>query len=124
MSDPESHPMSDWPPDLQQLWNTFARSGEVDAQHPPATVQEAYNQVVEVQVRHMQEAMQDVACLVAESELLPVNLRRKLAVCARCGAGDLEHFYTAKRTGRTLCAACFHQGVEQGLAQNPASADS
>ena len=49
--------------------------------------------------------------------LLPVNLRRTLAVCAKCGAGDLEHFYTSKRDSRTLCAGCFEQRVERGLAR-------
>ena len=114
MSDPDSHPMTDWPPDLLHLWHRFTLSGEVDPHHPPATVQEAYNQVVEIQARHMREVVQDiqqdVACLVEESEdtLLPVNLRRKLAVFARCGVGNLEHFYTGKRSGKILCPAC-HQ---------------
>ncbi len=44
--------------------------------------------------------------------LLPVNLRRTLAVCAKCGAGDLEHFYTGKRTGKVLCPACFERQVK------------
>ena len=43
-----------------------------------------------------------------EEELLSANLRRTLAVYARCGAGDLEHFYTGKRTGKVLCPTC-HQ---------------
>ena len=43
-----------------------------------------------------------------EEELLSANLRRTLAVCARCGATDLEHFYTGKRTGKVLCPTC-HQ---------------
>ena len=49
--------------------------------------------------------------LIAESEdaLLPVNLRRTLAVCTRCGAGDLEHFYTGKRIGKVLCPACYER---------------
>ncbi len=29
--------------------------------------------------------------------------------CFDCGARNLEHFYTCKRDGRTLCAACFQQ---------------
>ena len=36
--------------------------------------------------------------------------------CARCGAGDLEHFYTSKRNGNTLCTDCFQHRVERGLA--------
>ena len=61
----------------------------------------------------MQELQTNVDALIAESEdaLLPVNLRRTLAVCAKCGAGDLEHFYTAKRTGKVLCQACYARQV-------------
>ncbi len=113
MSEPDSHPMADWPPELQRWWNKFAVTGEVDSQNPPATAREAYHLLVEAQLRQIQGVVQElqtnVDALIAESEdaLLPVNLRRTLAVCTRCGAGDLEHFYTAKRSGRTLCEACF-----------------
>ncbi len=48
-----------------------------------------------------------------EEELLSANLRRTLAVCAKCGAGDLEHFYTAKRTGKVLCPACYERRGER-----------
>ncbi len=113
MSDPDSHPMADWSPDVQRWWNKFAVTGEVDSQNPPATAQEAHRLLMEIQLRQMQEVVQElqtnVDALIAESEdaLLPVNLRRTLAVCARCGAGDLDHFYTAKRTGKVLCTACY-----------------
>ncbi len=121
MSDPDSHPMADWPDELLRWWNKFAVTGEVDSQHPPATAREADHLLVEVQLRRMQGVVQElqanVDALIAESEdaLLPVNLRRTLAVCARCGAGDLENFYRSKRGGRTLCAGCFEQRVERGL---------
>ena len=71
--------------------------------------------LVEVQLRQIQGVVQElqtnVDALIAESEdaLLPVNLCRKLAVCARCGAGDLEHFYAGKRTGKVLCPACYER---------------
>ncbi len=54
----------------------------------------------------------DALMAVSDDELLPVNLRRKLAVCAKCGAADLEHFYTGKRTGKVLCPACFERQVK------------
>ncbi len=113
MSDPDSHPMADWSPDLLRWWNKIAVTGEVDSQNPPATAQEAHNLLVQIQWRQIQEVVQElqtnVDALLAESddELLPVNLRRTLAVCAKCGAGDLEHFYTGKRTGKVLCPACY-----------------
>ncbi len=115
MSDPDFHPMADWSPDLLRWWNKFAVTGAVDSQHPPATAQEAHRLLMEIQLRQMQEVVQElqtnVDALLAESddELLPVNLRRTLAVCAKCGAGKLEHFYTAKRTGKVLCQACYQR---------------
>jgi len=33
------------------------------------------------------------------------------ALCAGCGAHDLEHFYTSRREGETLCADCFQKRV-------------
>ncbi len=36
-------------------------------------------------------------------------------VCRDCGARELEHFYSSKRDGRTLCAGYFQQRVERGL---------
>ncbi len=105
--------MADWPPGLQRWWNKVAILGGVDSQHPPATAQEAHRLLVEARLRQMQDVakaiQENVTALLAETddELLDANLRRKLAVCARCGAGDLEHFYTAKRTGKVLCQACY-----------------
>ncbi len=32
-----------------------------------------------------------------------------------CGARDLEHFYTPKRSGTMLCTACFQQRVERDM---------
>ncbi len=83
--------MANWPNELLRWWNKFAVTGEVDSQNPPATAQEAHRLLVEVQLRQMQEVVQElqtnVDALMAESEdaLLPVNLRRTLAVCASVG---------------------------------------
>ena len=33
------------------------------------------------------------------------------ALCAGCGAHDLEHFYTSRRESETLCANCFRKRV-------------
>ena len=84
--------MANWPPDLLHLWHRFTVSGELDPHHPPATVLDAYDQVTAIQARHLREVVQDiqqdVTAVIAESEdaLVPVNLRRTLAVCARGGA--------------------------------------
>ena len=107
--------MADWPDELLRQWNKFSLTGDVDADHPPATAREAQHLLMEAHLRQMQGVVQElqanVDALLAESEdaLLPVNLRRTLAVCAKCGAGELEHFYTAKRTGKVLCQACYER---------------
>ncbi len=47
-----------------------------------------------------------------EVGLLDAALEPKLAACAQCVAGELEHFYTSKRNGKTLCTDCFQHRVE------------
>ncbi len=41
--------------------------------------------------------------------------RAKPVVCSDCGARHLEHFYTARVGGSTLCAGCFPRRVERGV---------
>ncbi len=43
--------------------------------------------------------------------------RARRVVCRHCGARDLEHFYTARVGGATLCPGCFQRRVERGVAQ-------
>ncbi len=47
--------------------------------------------------------------------------RARRVVCVDCGARDLEHFYTARGGGATLCAGCFQSRVERGVARKAAS---
>ncbi len=47
--------------------------------------------------------------------------RARPVVCSDCGARDLEHFYTARVGGSTLCAGCFQSRVERGVARKAAS---
>ncbi len=43
--------------------------------------------------------------------------RARRVVCVDCGARHLEHFYTARAGGSTLCAGCFQSRVERGTAK-------
>lgn len=43
--------------------------------------------------------------------------RVRPAVCVDCGARDLEHFYTARDSGATLCQGCFQSRLERGTAR-------
>ncbi len=113
------------PDALLRLWNKFALHRGLDANNPPATIEEAYRQVIALQLGHvaylLEDIYRDANALVAEEGLLDANAQQAGAVCARCGAGDLEHFYTSKRRGTMLCEACFQRQVEGGQAREAAA---
>ncbi len=107
-------------------WRDCAERGEVDGHTPPTSVVEAYLMVAEAQGRRLAgipwgDGRHDLA---DDEELMLAELPPTRATCARCGAGDLEHFYTSKRNGKTLCTDCFQQRVEQGLAWEAAAGDA
>ncbi len=43
--------------------------------------------------------------------------RARPVVCVDCGARHLEHFYTSRTGGSTLCQWCFQSRVTRGLAR-------
>ncbi len=43
--------------------------------------------------------------------------RARPVVCVDCGARHLEHFYTARVGGSTLCRGCFQSRVNRGVAR-------
>ncbi len=99
-----------WPRHLQASWRDCAERGEVDGHTPPTSVVEAYLMVAEAQGRRLAgipwgDGRHDLA---DDEELMLAEMMPTRATCATCGAGDLEHFYTAKWTGKVLCSAC-HQ---------------
>ncbi len=119
-------PPTTWPRHLQESWRDCVERGEVDAQNPPDSLIEAYLLVAEVRTKRLSgipwgDGRHDPA---DDEELMLAELTPTRATCAGCGAGDLEHFYTSKRDGRTLCADCFQQRVEQRLAREAAAADA
>ncbi len=58
MPTPDSTPFTDAPFALKALWNKFALGGELDPHDPPATVREAYNQVVAVHLKEMRDTVE------------------------------------------------------------------
>ncbi len=52
----------------------------------------------------------------AEDRALRASRARRV-VCVDCGARHLEHFYTARVGGATLCAGCFQGRVGRGAAR-------
>ena len=43
--------------------------------------------------------------------------RARPVVCSDFGARDLEHFYTSRVGGATLCSTCFQSRVKRGVVQ-------
>ncbi len=103
----------DWPGHLQASWRDCVEGGEVNAQHPPESMIEAYLLVAEVRTKRLSgipwgDGKHDLA---DDEEVMLAELTPTRAMCATCGAGDLEHFYTSKCSGKTLCTDCFqHRG--------------
>ncbi len=111
MPTPDSTPFTDAPFALKALWNKFALHGELNPHDPPATVREAYNQVVGVHLKEMRETVEAIEADIrnAETDMLASAGPPDQATCLRCGARNLEHFYTARAGGATLCPGCFQR---------------
>ncbi len=119
-------PPTTWPRHLQASWRDCAERGEVAGHTPPTSVVEAYLMVAEAQGRRLAgipwgDGRHDLA---DDEELMLAELMPTRTTCARCGAGELEHFYTSKRNGKRLCTDCFQHRVERGLAREAAAADA
>ncbi len=68
MPTPDSAPFTDAPFALQALWHKFALRGELDPLSPPATVREAYTQVVGVHLKEMRETVEAIEADIRNSE--------------------------------------------------------
>ncbi len=104
-------PPTTWPRHLQASWRDCAERGEVDGHTPPTSVVEACLQVAEARGRRLAGIPWGDGRhgLADDEELMLAELPPTRATCARCGAGDLEHFFTSKRTGKILCPVCHHR---------------
>jgi len=112
-------PTASWPRHLQASWRDCIERGEVEGQHPPHSMIEAYLLVADVRLKRLGgipwgDGRHD---LVDDEELMLVGRTPPRAKCARCGAGGLEHFYTAREGGDTLCRGCFQHSVGRGIAR-------
>ncbi len=105
-------PFTDAPDALLHLWNKFALSGDLDGSTPPATMQEAYNQVVAIQLRQMREGVQAINEDV--QHLLDVDGPGPPTCCV-CGASPLIKYVASLHTGATYCPACV-EGLEKSAA--------
>jgi hypothetical protein len=98
------------PVTLQRLWKDLYRQHQGNGNKPVPSRFQRFKRVAD-DLAH--------ALLQIDSEALTEwdQLRGSStivgAVCAGCGANDLEHFYTSRREGETLCADCFRMRVER-----------
>ncbi len=99
-------PFTNAPDSLLHLWNKFSLSGEVDAQNPPATMREAYNQVLAIQLRHMREGVQAINEDV--QHLLDLDGPRPPTCCVG-GASPLTKYVASLYHGATYCPGCVEQ---------------
>ena len=112
-------PTASWPRHIQASWRDCVKRGDVDGDNPPMSIVEAYLIVAQMRVRQLAgipwgDGTHDLA---GDEESLLADLTPTRATCARCGATNLEHFYSSKRDGRTLCAGCFQRRAERGQAR-------
>lgn len=109
MSTPGATPYADWPPELLRLWHHFVRRGELDSHNPPTTAWEAWNQVIEVQARHLREAIEGKKDLFkdwqAEDRLIFVS-NAEPGVCVACGKPGLVKSYRKRAFAKGLCGDC------------------
>ncbi len=108
MSTPDSPHFTDVPFALKALWHKFALGGELDPHGPPATVREANNQVVAVQLTEMRETVEAIEADIrnAEMDMLASAGPPDQATCVHCGAGPLTQYLTSRDTGATYCPEC------------------
>ncbi len=103
-----STPFTDAPFALKALWHKLTLRGELDPHSPPATVREAYTQVVAVHLKEMRATVEDIEADIrnVEMDMLASAGPPLEATCLRCGAGPLTQYLTPHDTGATYCPEC------------------
>ncbi len=90
-------------PNLKALWQELIRRHQLDSERPGASRFQVFNRTADEFARKL---VDDVNA--------PTSVRP--ATCVECGAGSLEHFYTSKQGGSTLCPGCFKSRVKRRVA--------
>jgi hypothetical protein len=100
------------PVTLRRLWKDLYRRHQGDEEEPIPSCFQLVKRVAD-DLAHV--------LLQIDSEALTEwdQLRGSRVLCASCGAHDLEHFYTSRREGETLCADCFRKRVGRVSQREP-----
>ena len=89
---------------LQSLWQKLAQRHRHDPDRPGASPFQVFNRTADEFARKLVDEVN-----------APTSVRA--ATCVECGAGSLEHFYTSKKGGSTLCPSCYQNGVARRAVQ-------
>ena len=96
------------PVTLRRLWKDLYRRHQGDGEKPVPRRFQLFKRVADDLAHALlqidSEALTEWDQLRGSSTVLR-------ALCAGCGAHDLEHFYTSWRERETLCADCFRNRV-------------
>ena len=95
--------------DLGSLWEELAGRHRRDPSKPPPSRFQLFNRTADdLAGRLARDASERSALPGAHQEgAHSFTALVSRPACDQCGAEDLEHFYTCRRTRRTLCARCF-----------------
>lgn len=92
--------------DLKVLWDELARRHRNSPGRPRPSGFQLFNRVADDLARTLPQI--DAEAL-RELDQLRGSCSGSPAICSRCGAGNLQHFFTSWRTGEMLCATCFQE---------------
>jgi hypothetical protein len=98
----------DMPVTLQRLWKDLYRRHQGDGEKPVPSRFQLFNRVADDLTRALSQIDSEA---LTELDQLRGSSTVVRALCAGCGAQDLEHFYTSWRARETLCADCFRKRV-------------
>jgi len=93
-------------PDLHALWDELARRHKSATGQPKPSGFQLFNRVADELARTLPQMAAEA---LRELDQLQGSFSGSPAICTGCGAGNLQHFYTSKVQGETLCARCFQE---------------
>jgi hypothetical protein len=92
--------------DLQVLWDDLVRRHKSTPGRPKPSGLQLFNRVADELTRTLPQTAADA---LRELDQLQGSCSGSPAICTGCGAGNLQHFFTSKVLGETLCATCFQE---------------
>ena len=92
--------------DLRDLWDDLARRHKSTTGQPKPSGFQLFNRVADELARTLPQMATEA---LRELDQLQGSCSGSPAICTGCGEGNLQHFFTSKVQGETLCATCFQE---------------